>query len=394
MTDKSVAIVLYYPGSLKFHPSIMNTAALLAADGYRVDIFKPFNPDEGDLPSSAIRVVHGCVYSGNPLTRILSLGKLISSMLKAGRAYSALIGIDAYGLLVASAANRRFRSPVIYFSLELLSLGMNACDVRTKGLLSRYGYYTHHALLKWIEKRLHRQAALTLIQDDTRWAVLRRLNGLRADAPAIFIPNSPFADKAPKPPSDYLRRKFGIPADKLIVLYAGSLGVWTGMDRIAEAAKTWSDRFVLVLHGRGLPQFMRDLSETAANSGGKIILSLDQLVESEYEEMLRSADIGLSWYADRDDPNVYYIGAGSGKLFYYLKHGLPVVTNRFPGLPEIVETNSVGVCLEQEGEIGDGLAGIEKEYQRFSENARSCFSQYEFANRFSDVLSFLRSKTN
>jgi glycosyltransferase involved in cell wall biosynthesis len=108
--------------------------------------------------------------------------------------------------------------------------------------------------------------------------------------------------------------------------------------------------------------------------------------------MLCSADIGLAWYADRDDPTNYYIGSASGKLFHYLKHGLPVVTNRFPGLPEIVEAHDAGICLEHEAGIGDGLVKIEQEYNHYSRNARACFVNYEFSSRFSKVLDFIQAK--
>lgn len=387
MSRPAIALVLYYQGSLKFHPSIMNTAFLLAEAGYAVDIFKPFNADEGELPSERIRVVHGCSYARNPFARIASLHRLIASVRSARPCYEVLFGIDAYGLLTASAASRG--APVVYLSLELLSRAWNDCDVRRKRPLRRLGYYVHHSLLKTIEKRLHRRAALTVIQDETRWRVLRRLNDMPDEAPVAFLPNSPLGDSTPAPRTDYLRRKYGIAPDKCIVIYAGSLGIWTGIDRVVAAAAAWPDAFVLVLHGRGLPDFMAELARSVAASRGRIILSLDQLVEREYEAMLRSADIGLSWYADRNDPNVYFIGAGSGKLFYYMKHGLPVVANRFPGLPEIIEPHGAGICVDDAGQIADALCEIELHHDRFGANARRCFAEYEFGRSFRQVLALM-----
>jgi len=144
-------------------------------------------------------------------------------------------------------------------------------------------------------------------------------------------------------------------------------------------------KFVLVLHGRGLPGFVEKLSRRVMESAGRIVLSLDQLNENEYESMVRSADIGISWYADRADPNVYYIGAGSGKLFYYMKHGLPVIANRFPGLPEIIDGCGAGLCVESEADIQDALVRLEARAPEYAVNARRCFRMYEFSRRFSPV---------
>lgn len=393
MSEKSVAIVLYYPGSLKFHPTIVNTSQLLAAAGFSVNIYKPFHYNEGTLSSPEIKIIHGCIYSGNPFLRVFSLVKLTISMLQPRNGHSAIIGVDSYGLLLATIANLFHRSRVIYLSLELLSTKMSACIVTKKPAILRCTYYLHNLMLKWIEKRLHVHTNLTIIQDEIRWNVLKKLNNLNNTYPAMFMPNSPMAHKLSSRNSNYLREKYEIPKNRIIVIYSGSLGVWTGIDRIISATERWDDRFVLILHGRGIPEFMNDLCEYVSHSDGKIILSTDQLEESEYEEMINSADIGLSWYADQSDPNVYYIGAGSGKLFYYLKHGLPVITNRYPGLPEIVEDNNAGLCLENENKISNGLNKIVLNYQSYSSNAKKAFELYEFSKNFSPFLEYLSRNT-
>lgn len=390
--NNRIGIFLYYPGSLKFHPSIINSALVLTQKGYQVDIYKPFNEDEGSIPDPSIRVIHSCRYTGNPLLRILSLVSFVRNVFKHGKNYCVLFGIDPYGLLIASLVNLRYRALLVYYSLEIHSTKMNNCDVRNRPFSRRLLYYWHLRLLKLVESCLHKNAALTLIQDETRWNILRQMNNVVDASDVIFIPNSPMARTAEYSRSDYLSRRFGIPSDKKIVLYAGSLGEWIGVDRILLSVLNWSKEIVLVLHGRGNPTFVSHLMEYATKLDGRVIISLDQLIEEEYEIMVGSADIGISWYADKDDPNVYNIGAASGKLFYYLKHRLPVVTNQFPGLPEIVEKHGAGLCVETEADIGNALLDILEQYETFSQNAQKCFGEYEFSTNFARVVTYLSKK--
>lgn len=389
-----VGILLYYPGSLKFHPSVVNSAIEWAKSGSSVDIFKCFNPDEGFDSNDEIRIIHTGPYRGNPFLRFFSVLRFASVVFSRVRErnYKVLIGVDAYGLIIAGIVSFFLKTRVAYLSLEILSTKSNYVSLKQKGFAVRTAYVIHHATTKMMEKYFHRRACLTIIQDAKRWEALCRLNKVRHDADVIFVPNSPLKDDGGPPPnSRYLRKKYAIPDRKRVVLYAGSLGKWTGIDRVLANVRSWPDDVVFVIHGRGNPEFVESLGkEIEKRYPQGVYLSLEQLREDEYNALLRSADVGIVWYNDAADPNVYTIGAASGKMFYYLKFGLPVITNNWPGLPEIVDSHKCGVCVENEEGMGAAIGMVLQDYRSYSENAVKCFESYEFSRHYQKVIERLK----
>ena len=390
-----IGIFLYYPGSLKFHPSIVNSAKMWIKNGYKVDVFNPYNPDEGIVSDDNFNVFHVCKYKSNPIMRVISLVIFLmnsySYMKK--RKYKLLIGIDAYGLIIAGCLKSIFKVPLIYHSLEILMpTRFNYISLKKKRLLKKMGYIIHHSIIKIFERYFHKKSLLTIIQDEKRWSVLKRVNKLNYKSPVIYVPNSPMKDKLPNEKSDYLRKKFQISENKKIVLYAGSLGEWIGIDRILNNMTNWPAEVVFVIHGRGNPDFIVKLKKIIDKCPVQVILSLDQFIEDEYNLLVKSADIGIVWYHDFEDPNVYYIGAASGKIFYYLKYGLPVITNGWPGLQEIVEKNSAGICVDREIDIGLAIEKILTNYNFYSDNAKQCFKLYEFSSHYQKVIEELNGQ--
>jgi len=385
-----IGIFLYYPGSLKFHPSIMNSAKMWMQHGYGVDIFKPFNQDEGIISNDELTVVHVCKYQSNPILRIKSLFDFFSNCLKYlnNKIYKVLIGIDAYGLIISGIISFFLKIPYIYFSLEILSTKFNYISLKQKNILGKTGYLMHHCIIKLFERYFHRKALFTIIQDENRWKTLKRINRINHKAEVLFVPNAPLKDNNGFSENiNYLNNKYGISKSKKVVLYAGSLGEWVGIDRILNNMDNWPDDVVFVVHGRGNPLFIEHLKNNIISKhSNNVILSLDQLREDEYNLLVRSSHIGISWYYDKEDPNVYTIGAASGKLFYYLKHCLPTIINRWPGLVEIVDGWRCGICVDSEYDIGSAIKKILLNYRFYSDNAKKCFEQYEFSRHYQMVI--------
>jgi glycosyltransferase involved in cell wall biosynthesis len=386
--EKRIGIFLYYPGSLKFHPSIMNSAQMCIEQGYKVDIFKCFNEDEGISWSDKLRVVHACKYRSNPILRLVSLLKFI---LKSQRYieecnYSALIGIDAYGLILGGLLSKRSKAPLVYYSLEILSSKFNYITLIQKNVFERTLYRVHNYFLKLFERKFQKTVKFTVVQDQNRWTLLKGINKINYPMDVIFVPNSPFGIGKDEQltASGYLLSKFGI-ENKIVVLYAGSLGEWTGIDSILSHVYSWPKDTLFLVHGRGNKPFIQKLQKRIPLYPN-VMLSLDHLEETEYVKLIKAAHIGFVWYSDKDDPNVFTIGAASGKLFYYLKYGLPVISNKWPGLVDIIEGGKAGICVDSEENIGSSVAEIMSNYEYYSQNAKFCFEQYEFGNHFEKVI--------
>ncbi len=385
---------LYYQGALKVHPSVVNAAKMFADDGCNVEIFKCFKDDEGVIQSDKIKIIHACMFKSSPLMRIVSLYQFLTNSLSYMRSkkYKALIGIDAYGIVIAGILNIHIKTKLVYHSLEILSSRFNYISLKQKNIIKKVIYKSHHYITKVFERFFNKRAIFTIIQDMNRWGTLREINKLSETSKVIMVPNSPLKnDNGFTINEDYLRNKYHITVDKNIALYAGSLGEWTGIDKVLDGMNNWPDNVFFVVHGRGIPSFI-ELIRNRINQGHsqKVILSLEILKEDEYNLLVNSSDIGIVWYYDKDDPNVYTIGAGSGKLFYYLKFGLPVIANRWPGLLEIVEGNKCGICVDSEKAIGPAIKMILHNYNLFSDNAKRCFEMYEFSKSYENVIQELR----
>jgi glycosyltransferase involved in cell wall biosynthesis len=58
---------------------------------------------------------------------------------------------------------------------------------------------------------------------------------------------------------------------------------------------------------------------------------------------LANYDIGFAFYQN-NNLNQYY--CAPNKVYDYIVTGLPVITNSYPGLLDVVEKNGIGICLE------------------------------------------------
>ena len=71
---------------------------------------------------------------------------------------------------------------------------------------------------------------------------------------------------------------------------------------------------------------------------------LPPVSHSEMYDVLAEYDIGLAFYQNINLNNYY---CAPNKVYDYIQMGIPVITNDYPGLKEIVEENGVGVCLPE-----------------------------------------------
>lgn len=59
-------------------------------------------------------------------------------------------------------------------------------------------------------------------------------------------------------------------------------------------------------------------------------------------DFLASYDIGLAFYSNTNLNNYY---CAPNKIYDYIQMGIPVVTNDYPGLIDVVQNNGIGVCI-------------------------------------------------
>ena len=158
--------------------------------------------------------------------------------------------------------------------------------------------------------------------------------------------------KIPKPPvilnssiitelknSNYLREKYGLREDQLIILYQGNLGLARGIDILLEAfKKRKNNKIVLVFIGSGkLQKKIQNLSKRYDNIFHHVPVPYYKLLE-----VTTSADIGVFLCENKC---LSYNYCMPNKLFEYLMAGLPVIVSNLAEIGNFVKVNKIGFVV-------------------------------------------------
>lgn len=397
-----IAVVIPYP-VLDTIPSLCATIELLAESGYYIDIFTRvqmdfevpmFNSDKITVFTSRTARERITASRFTYLRQLSSfkvlqpfkslLKKLLeepllppTNMLQQRHSeihYKAIIGVDPEGLVTAEHIAELLHVPLIYWSFELL-LSRELRDKKWK-------------ILKEREVLLSRKADIIVIQDEER----AKLMAMDNDVPMnkfLFIPNAPILPVQQK--SIYWHQHFELNKDYHIVLYAGSLGDWTGVREIISSVNKWPESWVLIVHTRSRynsseegRRLLKELQKIAVPN--RVFFSTKPVPNSIYPKLVAGANIGIAFYLPSDSPytqeNIHTIGLSSGKIAYYLGLGLPVIVNRWPSISKLVENEGCGIVVESASEIGEAIRRISQQYKDFQNNAYKAFGKYFEPSRF------------
>lgn len=176
-----------------------------------------------------------------------------------------------------------------------------------------------------------------------------------------------------------VRRELGVPEDAVVLLYSGSLSPTRRVDIIVEAfsraCRLWSRNDVrLIVAGgvrsdaemsREVIDQLRRLAEEKG-VGGKVVFTGYRPYE-EACQFYHAADIGISYLPCQSG----YAYQPPTKIIEYMMAGLLVVSNRTPGVEEVVEgARGAVLCGDSADELALGIVRaleIKQEKQLFRE---------------------------
>lgn len=352
--------------------SVINTARYLAGLGYEVDLYLIPGGRFGE-PTFAEQSIRKIVVV--PRRFLIGQLKFLWARWRQGKEYRFAIGFDPLGLITAAVQRSVFGTPYVYHSLEILCISSESSwKLR---------------LLKKLERWAAQRALLCLTQDAQRGAVLANDLGISPGRIGIAL-NSPIGPALPQR-SGYLQRKLGIDSGKTIVLAVGSLMREHWIDRILDSVDTWPADCVLVLHG-WIPDgnFATQVLAEAAKRPGRVFVSTDLLPDSEKYQVFQSAAIGLVCYEPTDD-NLKYAAGSSGKLYDFMRAGVPVIANDIPGMRDLVAGNSCGIVIQSAEFIDQAISTMLANYRTYSQSALAAYENYRFDASYAAVLPRIES---
>ena len=262
--------------------------------------------------------------------------------------YNLIIGVDRLGLIWANFFSTSLKSPYALISYEIFFRRETS------------------KLFKLPEIKASKRISFAVVQDGKRAEKLSEENKIDKEK-LIQIPvTSSFSKPYTKNMSLY--HELGIPLDKKILIFIGSVAKWSCIDKILSQLSRFPDPWALVLHdGYGktksrVDSILVELNLDPVSISGKLYYSKLKLPTTEdMHHLLHSADLGLCAYCPTysdmyTGDNLKYIGLASGKAMTYLQHGLPIVTTSGGQMGEIVKNNRLGFTLDKIEDLPDCLA--------------------------------------
>lgn len=379
--------VVYPFANLDSVPLLVNAITSLAEAGDHVDVWT--RKDAEHVPAS---------FDNENVTMILrrerrerrGLGRWLpakyyyplAAMVRHGRRrYDAVMAVDPQGLIEARTLFGRLGVPISYCCLEVLVLNANASERQRRW--------------KQAEVEMAATAPVVIVPSAERLALLRSSTGLELPQ-GIVLPNAP-PGPARRRPRRYWHSRFGLQDKERIVLHAGNLDEWTGIDEIVASTSSWPEGFRLVVHTRRAASEddprVRELR--GLGDPKRVHFSLQPVSADEYDDLVDSADVGIVFY-DPDfrgggevDEKIAQTGLASGKLTHYLRAALPVVVNTKTGLGRNVRDWGCGVAVAGGGEIGAALTAISQERKEMSRRSAAAFDEHI---DFQDALEKIRKE--
>ena len=366
-------VAIFEPNSdLATNPSILCLIEEMVKMGYNIDLLIPTSDRFPMLREKVSIFPYTATFKNIGDTPICTANKIINNFRRlileaifAAGFIKVIIGIDSKGLIKASRYSRRYNIPLVYLNFEIFFWDelISVRDIEEKKL----------------ECDASALADLVIIQDEFRASLLAKENKIPMNK-FTYLPVSPGGVQT-LPKSNYLRNRFNLSDEHLIVLHSGSFENWTYAEELIENVRYWPKNIVLVVHTRYTPNQKNRFINTLRESNlSNVILSVEPLMNDDYERLVASADIGLVLYktigqSKYTQKNIKHIGLASGKFAYFMKHGIPIISLNQPNFSNLLRDYSFGENISCFSEMVDGIMRLHKNYAFYSSEAKRIYRE-------------------
>jgi glycosyltransferase involved in cell wall biosynthesis len=171
-----------------------------------------------------------------------------------------------------------------------------------------------------------------------------RADILRSTKPSprevITVKNVPLSSQIP---SHSIPRK-----DRFSTVYFGAMGEGQSLDTIVRSIPDWPEEATLDLYGNPTTDFRLHLDRIATDLGVGDRVTFKGWIK--YEDLfptIASYHLGFSIIRPLY-PHFRFCAGASNKRFHLMCAGVPQISDNSAGVPELIEQNQVGVCVDPE----------------------------------------------
>ena len=322
--ERTKKVCMAFLGNPLHDSRITNLTNSLRYDGYRVSVigFDWFITSE-DYSNDYFKVFK-LIKGKFRILFYLKFAYILLKELSHTRA-NLYIAEDFYTLPFVYFIAKRRKAKIYYNSRELYAfLG----GLRKRPLLQ--------AAVKMIEKYFIKKVDLVLTTGEMDSEFLEDFYGINN---TLVIRNIPLYQR-PARKIDF-RKEYGIPDNKLILLYQGVLLEGRGIPQILKAMEYIENSVLLILgDGEQKNNFKKLASEIGV---GERIIFAGTIKQGELINYTAGADVGLSLI---ENISISYYHALPNKLFEYIMAGLPVLSSDLPQMKKIIDTYEVGEAID------------------------------------------------
>lgn len=197
-----------------------------------------------------------------------------------------------------------------------------------------------------------------------------------------------FPEKMAKYESNFFYEKYKVPRGNKILSYIGIISEERGIENVLKAI-SMTEGIIFVCVGPISNNYLSKLKGIIANLNieEKVFIK-PPIKNSDVIHATHSSDIGMVFYKNTNLNNYY---CASNKLYEYITCSVPVLTNDYPGLIEVVNKVKCGINLSSLSteELVKGLNFIKENEFEFNNS-----ENYYWHNQNKELLSVYDLKIN
>ena len=186
------------------------------------------------------------------------------------------------------------------------------------------------------------------------------------------------------------RRKLGLPIDKKLVLYAGHLYKWKGVETLVLSSKFLNDDILIVVVG-GIKWYLTNFKNFIRKNHLKNILILGHQDYSQIAYYLKAADCLVLTGTEKSKISREY--TSPLKMFQYMASSRPIIASDLPSFREILNQNNAFLVKPDNPEaLAEGIKLLLSDSNlavKISTRAYQDVQKYTWDNRAKETIKFM-----